>query len=153
MIQAGFLLLLIGLSLGLPVAAVLAIVGYLLSENYAFIPMTGAAGELTWPSAMRQLQQQYCLPTKRVAAKIAPRHGMTLSARRWVSRFSNYLPACRVSLHVQTLAPVLISSSRVHPSERGSFTLKMSSEGLFQKITGIGTSQNFTAPPLAIKQH
>lgn len=48
MIQAGFLLLLIGLSLGLPVAAVLAIVGYLLSENYAFIPMTGAAGELAW---------------------------------------------------------------------------------------------------------
>lgn len=48
MIQAGFILLMLGLAIGLPVAAVLAITGYILSENYAFIPMTGAAGELAW---------------------------------------------------------------------------------------------------------
>lgn len=48
MIKAALLLLLVGLALGLPVAAVLGITGYILSENYAFIPMTGAAGQLFW---------------------------------------------------------------------------------------------------------
>lgn len=48
MIKTAILLLLIGLALSLPVASVLAITGYVLSENYAFIPMTGAAGSLVW---------------------------------------------------------------------------------------------------------
>lgn len=48
MIPSALSLLLLGLSLSLPVAAVLAITGYLLSENYAFIPMTAAAGQLVW---------------------------------------------------------------------------------------------------------
>lgn len=48
MIQLALLMLLGGLAVGLPVAAVLAITGYFLSENYSFIPMIGAAGELAW---------------------------------------------------------------------------------------------------------
>jgi len=48
MIKAALILLLVGLALSLPVAAVLAITGYVLSENYAFIPMTDAAGHLIW---------------------------------------------------------------------------------------------------------
>ena len=51
MIGAAFLLLLVMLVLSLPVAAVLALTGYILSENYAFFPMTGAAGELAWNSS------------------------------------------------------------------------------------------------------
>jgi tripartite ATP-independent transporter DctM subunit len=51
MILAAFLLLLGMLVLSLPVAAVLALTGYILSENYAFFPMTGAAGELAWNSS------------------------------------------------------------------------------------------------------
>ena len=48
MIKAAIVLLLIGLAISLPVASVLAITGYILSENFAFIPMTGAAGQLMW---------------------------------------------------------------------------------------------------------
>lgn len=48
MIKTALLLLLGGLALSLPVASVLAIGGYFLSENFSFIPMTGAAGTLTW---------------------------------------------------------------------------------------------------------
>lgn len=48
MIKAALALLLVGLALSLPVAAVLAITGYVLSENFAFISMTGAAGQLVW---------------------------------------------------------------------------------------------------------
>lgn len=48
MIQSALLLITVGLVLGLPVAAVLAISGYLLSESYAFLPMTAAAGHLVW---------------------------------------------------------------------------------------------------------
>ncbi len=48
MIQTAVLVLMIALGLSLPVAAVLAITGYILSENFAFFPMTGAAGTLTW---------------------------------------------------------------------------------------------------------
>ena len=51
MILTAFLLLLVMLVLSLPVAAVLALTGYILSENYAFFPMTGAAGELAWNSS------------------------------------------------------------------------------------------------------
>ncbi|WP_299732273.1 TRAP transporter large permease [uncultured Tateyamaria sp.] len=48
MIKASLILLLVGLALSLPVAAVLAITGYILSENFAFIPMTAAAGTVMW---------------------------------------------------------------------------------------------------------
>lgn len=48
MIKAGLILVLAGLALSLPVAAVLAITGYVLSDNFAFIPMTRAAGHLVW---------------------------------------------------------------------------------------------------------
>jgi C4-dicarboxylate transporter, DctM subunit len=48
MIQLTLLMLLTSLAVGLPVAAVLALTGYVLSENYAFIPMTAASGELAW---------------------------------------------------------------------------------------------------------
>ena len=51
MIATALILLLVMLALSLPVAAVLALVGYVLSENYAFFPMTGAAGELAWNSS------------------------------------------------------------------------------------------------------
>jgi C4-dicarboxylate transporter, DctM subunit len=41
--------LLVGLiALGLPIAAALGLMAYVLSENYAFFPMTGALGELAW---------------------------------------------------------------------------------------------------------
>ena len=48
MIQTSLTLLLVGLGLSLPVAAVLAIAGFILSENFAFIPMTAASGSLAW---------------------------------------------------------------------------------------------------------
>ena len=48
MTKAALILVLAGLALSLPVAAVLAITGYVLSDNYAFMPMTGAAGHLAW---------------------------------------------------------------------------------------------------------
>lgn len=48
MIKTALFLLLVGLALSLPVASVLGIGAFLLSENYSFIPMTGAAGTLTW---------------------------------------------------------------------------------------------------------
>lgn len=48
MIKAALIFLLIGLALSLPVPSVLAISGYLLSEIFAFIPMTAAAGPLVW---------------------------------------------------------------------------------------------------------
>ncbi|MEP0519546.1 MAG: TRAP transporter large permease [Hyphomicrobiales bacterium] len=48
MIKVALLLLVGGLAVSLPVAAVLAIAGYIISDNYAFIPMTGAAGQLVW---------------------------------------------------------------------------------------------------------
>lgn len=48
MIKAALFFLLIGLAISLPVASVLAITGYLLSENFAFIPMTAASGPVMW---------------------------------------------------------------------------------------------------------
>lgn len=48
MIPTSLTLLLIGLGLSLPVAAALAITGYILSENFAFISMTSASGTLAW---------------------------------------------------------------------------------------------------------
>jgi C4-dicarboxylate transporter DctM subunit len=51
MIAAALALLLGMLAIGVPVAAVLALTGYVLSEQYAFFPMTGAAGALAWNSS------------------------------------------------------------------------------------------------------
>ncbi|KMK66329.1 TRAP transporter large permease [Puniceibacterium sp. IMCC21224] len=51
MILTAFTLLMVCLAISLPVAAVLALTGYVLSEQYAFFPMTGAAGELAWNSS------------------------------------------------------------------------------------------------------
>lgn len=48
MIHSALMLLLLPMAIGLPVAAVLALAGYVLSETYAFIPMTAASGELAW---------------------------------------------------------------------------------------------------------
>ncbi|MEM1044543.1 MAG: TRAP transporter large permease [Pseudomonadota bacterium] len=48
MIKTAFAILIIALVTGLPVAAVLALTGFILSEQYAFVPMTGAAGALAW---------------------------------------------------------------------------------------------------------
>lgn len=48
MIQSAFLMLMVSLAISLPVAAILALTGYVLSEEYAFFTMTGAAGELAW---------------------------------------------------------------------------------------------------------
>ncbi len=48
MTKTALFLLLGGLALSLPVASVLAIGAYILSEKFSFIPMTGAAGTLTW---------------------------------------------------------------------------------------------------------
>lgn len=48
MIKVSLLLLIVGLGLSLPVAAVLGLAGYILSENFAFIPMTAASGQLAW---------------------------------------------------------------------------------------------------------
>lgn len=39
------------LALSIPIAAVLALTAYILSETYAFFPMIGAAGELAWNSS------------------------------------------------------------------------------------------------------
>lgn len=43
---AALLVALIGA--GIPVAAALGLLGYILSERYAFLPLTGALGELAW---------------------------------------------------------------------------------------------------------
>ncbi|MEP2642309.1 TRAP transporter large permease [Roseobacter sp.] len=48
MIKASIFLLLVGLALSLPVAAVLALTAFFLSENYAFIPLTRASGPIFW---------------------------------------------------------------------------------------------------------
>ncbi|PWB59998.1 MAG: hypothetical protein C3F17_15545 [Bradyrhizobiaceae bacterium] len=48
MIGFAFSTLMVLIALSLPVAAVLGLLGYLLSERYAFVPMTGALGEVAW---------------------------------------------------------------------------------------------------------
>lgn len=48
MIGFAFSTLVVLIALSLPVAAVLGLLGYLLSERYAFVPMTGALGEVAW---------------------------------------------------------------------------------------------------------
>ena len=51
MIGTALTLLIVLVGLSLPVAAALALMGYLLQANYAFFPMTGALGELAWNSS------------------------------------------------------------------------------------------------------
>jgi len=51
MIATAFVLLALFVAIGLPVAAALGLMGYVLSESYAFFPMTGALGELSWNSS------------------------------------------------------------------------------------------------------
>jgi C4-dicarboxylate transporter DctM subunit len=51
MIGTAASLLLVLIALTVPVAATLGIVAYVLSETYAFFPMTGALGELAWNSS------------------------------------------------------------------------------------------------------
>lgn len=48
MIGFAFSTLVVLIALSLPVAAVLGLLGYVLSERYAFVPMTGALGEVAW---------------------------------------------------------------------------------------------------------
>lgn len=48
MIGFAFSTLMVLIALSPPVAAVLGLLGYLLSERYAFVPMTGALGEVAW---------------------------------------------------------------------------------------------------------
>jgi C4-dicarboxylate transporter DctM subunit len=51
MIATAFALLLVFICVGLPVAAALGLMGYVLQAKYAFFPMTGALGELAWNSS------------------------------------------------------------------------------------------------------
>ncbi|MDO9564494.1 MAG: TRAP transporter large permease subunit, partial [Bradyrhizobium sp.] len=48
MIGTAFSLLIGLMALSLPVAAALGIMAYVLSQKYAFFPLTGAVGELAW---------------------------------------------------------------------------------------------------------
>ena len=48
MIGTAFSLLIGLMALSLPVAAALGLMGYILSQKYAFFPLTGALGELAW---------------------------------------------------------------------------------------------------------
>jgi tripartite ATP-independent transporter DctM subunit len=48
MIGTGLALLVVLVGIGLPIAAALGLMGYALSERYAFFPMAGALGELAW---------------------------------------------------------------------------------------------------------
>jgi tripartite ATP-independent transporter DctM subunit len=51
MIGTAFLLLVVLVGISLPVAVALGLMAYVLSERYAFFPMTGAIGELAWNSS------------------------------------------------------------------------------------------------------
>ena len=51
MILTALLLLFVFVAISLPVAAALGLMGYVLSERFAFFPMTGALGELAWNSS------------------------------------------------------------------------------------------------------
>jgi C4-dicarboxylate transporter, DctM subunit len=51
MIQTAFLLLMGLMAISLPVAAALGLMGYVLSEKFAFFPLTGVIGELAWNSS------------------------------------------------------------------------------------------------------
>ncbi len=51
MIGTAFTLLVVLVGISLPVAVALGLMAYVLSERYAFFPMTGAIGELAWNSS------------------------------------------------------------------------------------------------------
>jgi len=51
MIGTAFTLLIVLVGISLPVAVALGLMAYVLSERYAFFPMTGAIGELAWNSS------------------------------------------------------------------------------------------------------
>ena len=51
MIGTAFTLLVVLVGISLPVAAALGLMAYVLSERFAFFPMTGAIGELAWNSS------------------------------------------------------------------------------------------------------
>lgn len=51
MIGTALTLLIVLVGISLPVAAALGLMAYVLSERYAFFPMTGAIGELAWNSS------------------------------------------------------------------------------------------------------
>lgn len=51
MIGFAFTLLLVLVAIALPVAAALGMMGYILSAKYAFVPLTGALGEIAWSSS------------------------------------------------------------------------------------------------------
>lgn len=51
MIGTAFTLLVVLVGISLPVAVALGLMAYVLSESYAFFPMTGAIGELAWNSS------------------------------------------------------------------------------------------------------
>jgi C4-dicarboxylate transporter, DctM subunit len=51
MIGFAFVTLIVFVCVGLPVAAALGLMGYVLQAKYAFFPMTGALGELAWNSS------------------------------------------------------------------------------------------------------
>ncbi len=51
MIGFAFALLILLIALSLPVAAALGLMGYALSERYAFVPLTGALGEIAWSTS------------------------------------------------------------------------------------------------------
>jgi len=51
MIGTAFSLLVVLVGISLPVAVALGLMAYVLSERYAFFPMTGAIGELAWNSS------------------------------------------------------------------------------------------------------
>lgn len=51
MIGTAFALLVVLVGISLPVAVALGLMAYVLSERYAFFPMTGAIGELAWNSS------------------------------------------------------------------------------------------------------
>ena len=82
-IGSGFTLLVLLLALGLPVAVVLALTGYVLSETYAFFPMTGAAGELAWNSSNDFIL--IAAPMFIMMGELMHRSGVSgnVSSRRW----------------------------------------------------------------------
>src|SRR5258708_5205682 len=51
MIGFAFMLLMVLVAIALPVASALGVMGYVLSAKYAFVPLTGALGEVAWSSS------------------------------------------------------------------------------------------------------
>ena len=53
MISTTFSLLVALMALSIPVAAVMGLIGIILSETYSFIPLTGAVGEVSWMTSTK----------------------------------------------------------------------------------------------------